>query len=98
MLTKIETRQYAEAEPVDLARLLHHLMETYGDFARHKQMAFDATINAGAVVPMNQQLAEVMLANLLKNAIHHGQSDQPVKICLSADKLSFVNAGDPLST
>ena len=96
LLTKIETRQYAEAEPVDLTRLLDHLLDTYDDFARHKQMPVESQISPGIVVQMNRQLAEVMLANLLKNAIRHGQAGQPIRVRLTADKLSFVNVGEPL--
>lgn len=96
LLTKIETRQYAEAEPVDLSQLLCQLIDTYDDFARHKRMVIEPTISPGVVVQMNRQLAEVMLANLLKNAIRHGQADQPIQVRLTSERLSFVNAGDPL--
>ncbi len=96
LLTKIETRQYAEAEPVDLTRLLDHLLDTYDDFARHKQMPVESQISPGIVVQMNRQLAEVMLANLLKNAIRHGQAGQPIRVRLTAEQLSFVNVGEPL--
>lgn len=96
LLTKIETRQYSEAEPVDLARLLHQLIDTYEDFARHRNMRLESQIATDVVVQMNRQLAEVMLANLLKNAIRHGEPGQPIRVSLSRQQLSFVNAGDPL--
>jgi signal transduction histidine kinase len=96
LLTKIETQQYAEAEPVDLSQLLCHLIDTYDDFARHKRMVIEPMVSPGVVVKMNRQLAEVMVANLLKNAIRHGQADQPIQMRLTPDQLSFINAGDPL--
>lgn len=96
LLTKIETQQYAEAEPIDLSQLLHHLVGTYDDFARHKQMVIEPAISPDITVRINRQLAEVMLANLLKNAIRHGQAQNPIQVGLTAERLSLVNVGDPL--
>ena len=96
LLTKIETNQYAEDETVDLTVLLGQLLATYDDFAQHKAMSINPCLTPAVHVQMNRQLAEVMVVNLLKNAIQHGQSGQPVQIVLTPAELVFTNAGNPL--
>jgi len=93
LLTKIENRQYAEAETIDLTDLIKDLAPEYRSLAEAKNISMDLDIESEAKVEMNPELAEMMLRNLLSNAIKHNENDGKVYINVRSGELVISNTG-----
>jgi signal transduction histidine kinase len=93
LLARIENSQFAEKEPVCLSTLLKTNITQLHDFATDKQLVIESQIAEGVVVSANKGLVEILLNNLLLNAIRHNARDGKITITLSAKQLSVANTG-----
>ncbi len=96
LLTKIENQQFADQQLVDVSALVTELTGVYGEFATHRQLDWQTHIAPGVMQTLNPYLAEVLLSNLLKNAVIHSPTGASVHIKLRQERFSIENDGPPL--
>ncbi|AUD06903.1 sensor histidine kinase [Spirosoma pollinicola] len=96
LLIQVENNQFANDDAVEISELLNQYSDEYEPFFQHKNMALNRAITPNIDLRMNHQLAGVLIANLLKNAIRHGKTGGCVGIELTPEKLTICNTGDPL--
>lgn len=92
LLAKIENLQFAEERRVDVSDTLTNTIELLEDYSENKEMKIEASL-ANCSVTCNPTLLEVLLNNLLINAIRHGNSGDCIKIVLTEQRLIVSNAG-----
>lgn len=92
LLAKIENLQFAEERRVDVSDTLTNTIELLEDYSENKEMKIEASL-ANCSVTCNPTLLEVLLNNLLINAIRHGNSGDCIKIVLTEQRLTVSNAG-----
>ncbi|PLX19136.1 MAG: hypothetical protein C0599_11230 [Salinivirgaceae bacterium] len=96
MISRIENNQYGEATQINLHQVLTNLIENYNILIDARQ--FDLKINSSNVcVQMNAVLVEVLISNLIKNAIVHGSENGKIQINLENNQLLICNSGEPLN-
>lgn len=96
LLTKIENNQFSEIEEVNLSHLVNNLLEMYQEFAQHKNISTHQEIQPNRILEINPLLAEILVGNLLKNAIRYNRKSGDL-ICILKDKqLTISNKGDKL--
>lgn len=93
MLSKIENRQYAEAEDVDFNRLVSQLAEDFEDLIDYKEIKLNVNTSQTLHFTMNKGLALAMVTNLLKNAIVHNHTGGNITISITQNTLSVENTG-----
>lgn len=93
LLSKIENRQFSDEEMIDFSRLASQIIEDFGDLAAHKNMELHLESGADLNFKMNKDLATVLLTNLIKNAIVHGQKNSIVTITVQQRTLLVLNFG-----
>ncbi|WP_405400231.1 histidine kinase dimerization/phospho-acceptor domain-containing protein [Maribacter sp. Asnod2-G09] len=93
LLSKIDNKQYLEEETIDFNELIANISTDFSDFATHKNMRLNVLANANVQYTMNTDLAIVMMTNLIKNAIIHGQAGKEIDIVIDADKIIVRNYG-----
>lgn len=93
LLTKIENSQFMDKESIDLPELLQHTIQTFTYFADDKQLHFDTDILPGVLVQGNKILVEILLNNLLTNAIRHSPPATTISITLRTHQLRIANTG-----
>jgi signal transduction histidine kinase len=93
LLTKIENSQFMEKEALDLSELLHNSMALFRNFSDNKRIVLKTDILPGIVVEGNKTLVEILLHNLLTNAIRHSDEGASTCITLCTDKLVIANSG-----
>ncbi|GAB4027785.1 sensor histidine kinase [Spirosoma gilvum] len=96
LLTQVENDQFTASELVNISELLKNFTDEYEPFFEHKGMILERAILPNVELPMNRQLAGVLLSNLLKNAARHGTLNGIVRIELTTTRLQIQNTGDPL--
>lgn len=93
LLTKIENSQYSDQHEIDLAKLLRELIEQFQPFFEDKLLLIDLRIDEGVKVQGNPTLTEIMISNLITNAIRYSSNRETVSVYLSDFRLVVENPG-----
>jgi signal transduction histidine kinase len=92
LLTKIENNQFEQVGSVDLAGLIQEKLVQLEDPIRDRRLAVRTDL-ARLELPVNGDLADILLNNLLTNAIRHNFNGGEVDIRLGERSLSISNSG-----
>ena len=90
LLAKIENNQFEESEPIDLKEKLEEKLQDFQELWQAKCIIVNVSLQE-AVVSMNKELADVLLNNLLSNAINHNYQGGKISIRLSNIDLTLCN-------
>ncbi len=93
LLSRIENRQFVETGPIDWNALVKQIIKEFEDFATHQQVKIILSEEGNMEHAGNKDLAEILISNLLKNAIFHSPSGTAVEISISSGKIEFKNPG-----
>ncbi|RFN59062.1 sensor histidine kinase [Marixanthomonas ophiurae] len=94
LLSKIDNKQFTAKDQVDVNKLLHQQIEDFSDFATHKQVKFTIKENAQLSISMNRDLASILFANLIKNAVLHGKVETEVIIEVNDTLVAISNVSE----
>ncbi|WP_428663275.1 sensor histidine kinase [Runella sp.] len=97
LLTKIENRQFSEEEELNISELLNEKVNLWEALIRDKGIALTTEIAPDVRLKMNAFLADVLLNNLLGNALKHNTPSGSIRIVLTSRKLEILNKGLPPS-
>jgi signal transduction histidine kinase len=95
LLTKIENNQFDYTESVDLGPLIEQKLVQLEDPVRDRRLVVHTELD-DLKLPMNGYLADILLNNLLTNAIRHNQDGGRVNIRLGERHLQVSNSGAAL--
>jgi signal transduction histidine kinase len=96
LLSKIENNQFAQVRAVSLRDILEEKLQQMEDLiqARHLRLEHDL---GTATIEANEYLADILVNNLLNNAIRHNVTGGVLQIRLQAHELEISNSGPPTS-
>jgi signal transduction histidine kinase len=97
LLTKIENRQFPESKPVNPVILINHQLESLEDLIHSKKIKVVKSLDNDVTLQMNPYLAEILLVNLIKNAIRHNITGGDLIIGLTKERLEIANSGAKLN-
>jgi signal transduction histidine kinase len=95
LFSKIDNDQYVEIENIEVASVLQSHIASLKPLAELENISIDANLQP-LTVRVNRTLLEILLTNLLHNAIRYSPKQSTVRITLDNRRLSIVNAGAPL--
>ena len=94
LLTKIENSQFMDKEVIDLSRLLESTLTLFSNFSEDKKLILKTDIPRGITVEGNKILIEILLNNLITNAIRYTANNGTISITLSDKSLLITNPGN----
>lgn len=97
LLSKIENNQFNENTSVNLKEKIEAAIENYQDLIQTKNIKIDIRLDNDLIIQINPTLADVLITNLLQNAIRHNYDGGIITISIHNHKLSISNSGEPLS-
>ena len=97
LLARIENRQYTDTHELSLKALIEEKLDQLEPLISAKNLSVHTRL-AEVSRNMDSTLAEVLLNNLLVNAIKHNFSDGRIDISLRKGKLLIRNTGKPLDS
>ncbi|TXE05662.1 HAMP domain-containing histidine kinase [Gelidibacter salicanalis] len=99
LLSKIENRQFTDEEDIDFNLLISSITQDFEDLASHKHIRLTIDAKEQLNFQMNKDLAIILLTNLIKNAIVHGQQHNTVHIVIARNLIKVQNYGaaEPLN-
>jgi len=98
LLTKIDNKQFRETEEVNISDLMLHHLNNYEELLYAKQIVVTNNIEPDVKLVMNETLAEILIINLLTNAIKHNIDNGSIQITLNKKSFSVVNTGIELES
>jgi signal transduction histidine kinase len=93
LLTKIENSQYSDRKEIDLSSLLNEMMEKFLVFFEDKHLIVNINIDPDVTVKGNQVLMEILIGNLVTNAIRYTPANDTISVYLSNYRLVIENPG-----
>jgi len=88
-LVRIENGQYIDVDKVDLVAIVKNNLDQLEDMIVAKNITVETDFKDFDVVEININLAELLIFNLLKNAVKHNKSRGVLKILMSGKELQI---------
>jgi signal transduction histidine kinase len=92
LITKIENKQFIEKQDIDIAPLVHEIMNHFEDYLSEKGITFENQLSK-FLIRFNTGLAETLLVNLIKNSVRHNISGGIIRISCEGSLLILSNSG-----
>ena len=96
LLTKIDNHQFEEKEEVDIVKIITTLLNNYEELFTAKRINLFKEMETTVFILMNEIMAQVLISNLITNAIKHNIDNGTINIFLNKTFLLITNTGTAL--
>ncbi|MGB8491702.1 MAG: HAMP domain-containing sensor histidine kinase, partial [Bacteroidales bacterium] len=96
MISKIDNRQFPETKVISLKKLIEKFLSSYGEIMELKKIKITTDLSDRSFCRMNETLADVMISNLLGNAVRYNVDGGSIDCKLDQNVLTIKNSGLPL--
>ena len=93
MLTKIKNKQYPVEKQVMINHLLKNKIEEFQALSNTRNISISFNSESNFALKMNVELVDILLNNLIYNAIVHNVYDGEINIEISRNKFQICNTG-----
>ena len=93
LLAKIENDRFPDRSEIDMADMISDSVSLHDEVYAHKGITSLVVREGVPVVEMNEQMASVLVSNLVKNAYVHSPEGSVVEVTLSPDCFHISNPG-----
>ena len=97
LLSRIENKQFTDVSEEDLAALLELKLSDFSDILKYKRIKVEKNLNHPFRLRISHALQDILLSNLLKNAIRHNHPDGVISIRSEVGMLEIRNTGPDLT-
>ena len=97
LLSKIEHHRFIDTEKVNFAQVTNEVLKNFKDLIHIQGLKVSKEYHNDFEVEMSSTLAEILIANLVQNAIRHNVDDGFIEIKISTDAFSISNPGKKLN-
>ena len=97
LLSKIENKQFTDVAEEDLAASAEQKLDDFSDILKHKRIRVEKKLNQSLRLHMSHALQDILLSNLLKNAIRHNHPDGVISLSSRNGVLEISNTGPDLT-
>ena len=93
LLSKIENQQFLLQEKVDFCSLIKSRLDFLEELFMLKQIDVSLNLNEPIIITMNPVLAEILINNLLSNALRHNVENGKIIISTDNQVITISNTG-----
>ena len=93
LLTKIENRQFRDIKNISLQELVQTKLDEFMELIELNKLGISTHFHNDIAIELSVSLADILLNNLISNAINHNQSGGAISIETSDRKLVISNSG-----
>lgn len=93
LLTKIENKQFLDNQSVCLNSILRQSISDIEEIAAFKNITISVFDTAGVFITADISLAQIVISNLLRNAVFHNTDQGTVDIFITERSIKIVNTG-----
>jgi signal transduction histidine kinase len=95
LLTKLENKEYTVQKPVCLSALTREALESFEELIQLKSIGLETYIEDKVYIDLHSALADLLLTNLVSNAIRHNIPGGVIDVHLTKAGLLISNTGLP---
>jgi len=95
LLTKIENQEFATMQRTNFSNVVQTCVYNFEEIAGLRNLQLDSSIAQRVELNINPVLADILVVNLVKNAIRHNVDGGWVKLELTPERLTVSNTGKP---
>jgi len=95
LITKIENDQFEDSESVDVKNVIEKHMKNFELLLQGSELQLTSSIISGQVI-MNPVLLDILVLNLIKNAVIHSPSKAKINVIYAPPFFTVINDGVPL--
>jgi signal transduction histidine kinase len=96
IISKIENQYYSELKKISLKELISIYLYNYKEIMKLRKIRVDFEASSEAIVEMNEVLADILISNLLSNAVRYNIDSGFIKCQVDNQYLVISNSGLPL--
>ena len=96
LLTKIENGEFSDAIEVKTSPVIEKHVEAIRELAQLKSLSLETDLFKDHQLLIDPFLFDIVLKNLLRNAVHYGSPDGPIRIQTTRNSFSVSNYGKAL--
>lgn len=97
LLTKIENDEYNNIVQIQTHDIIERYIESVKEIIDLKALEVESSLSYGHTMLLDPFLFEILLKNLVRNAIRYGTSKGPIRIITTSNELITSNYGEPLN-
>lgn len=97
LLTKIENGEYNNVIQLQTIDMIERYIESVKEIIDLKELEVELQLNRDHKLLLDPFLFEILLKNLVRNAIRYGTNQGPIKIKTTINEFSISNYGEPLN-
>ncbi|MFV0145213.1 HAMP domain-containing histidine kinase [Empedobacter falsenii] len=94
MLSRIENNQYKNNVEVNFTALTKDLIEDYEEILEAEEIRLETDFKEDFIIEFNLDLAQILISNLIRNAIKHNNEQKMMKIESDFNQLIISNTGN----
>ena len=96
LLSKIDNGQFYEQESIELGKLIVTKLMAFDEIFHMKDLAVEYHKTNDLTLMMNHTLADILITNLINNAIKHNFNGGKIHVTISDSQFTIKNTGEPL--
>lgn len=96
LITKIENKQFHDNENIDVEKHIEKHIAYFADMLLIKKINFSSQYHQKLILKMNPVLSDILISNILFNAIKHNIEGGYIKVEVADNTLLISNSGNPL--
>jgi signal transduction histidine kinase len=96
LLSKIQNNQYSNTQSVNISLIIEKFLIQFKEMIEQKNIRITKNYIAQTTLDINPDLNEILISNLLGNALKHNIKDGTISIELTGQELIIRNTGQPL--
>lgn len=93
LLTRLENHEFETSEEIRFCRVAKDVLAAYEDWICLKNIKVTTSLDKNILLKIHPTLAEMLVTNLLSNAIRHNVESGEVEVILTREKLCIRNTG-----
>jgi signal transduction histidine kinase len=96
LISKIDNNQFPLVEKINFQVLIEKNIEHLAELISGKKIGVNLSFSQPVEIEMNRTLAEILVSNLLSNAIQHNSEGGSIEVMMERERFSISNTGSPL--
>lgn len=93
LLTKIENKQFFDNQIIDINKITQQQIDLLEEFAEFKNIKIQIIEQQPLTAEIDAALANILVSNLIRNAISHNINNGKIEIYISSKSLKICNTG-----
>lgn len=96
LLTKLDNHEFETAAVINLSKQLNEALFSFQELIEMKGLSLEKEIIKEVRINMHPILSNILINNLLSNAIRHNEKGGKILVDLNQERLIMANTGTPL--